>query len=256
MTQTSNELSLTHVRKSYPAPEGELSILVDVNLSLARGESLAITGPSGSGKSTLVYMIGTLDTPTSGAVRILGTDPFTLKSAELARFRNANIGFVFQEHYLLPQCSVIENVLIPTLAGSRAAAAGDRARRLLDRVGLAERIRHRPSELSGGERQRVAICRALINRPPLLLADEPTGNLDRHTADSIGSLLLELAREQNALLIVVTHSAELACAGSAAPRQNSSMGNLSKNEIELAATFRLALRAGEAVGGLSPRYQR
>ncbi|HEY3963684.1 MAG TPA: ABC transporter ATP-binding protein [Planctomycetaceae bacterium] len=210
MSQSSPDLQVTHVSKSYAAASGSLSILADVNLSLARGESLAITGPSGAGKSTLLYLIGTLDTPTAGAVQILGQDPFVLKSADLARFRNANIGFVFQEHYLLPQCSVIENVLIPTLAGSGADDVEDRARMLLDRVGLAERIRHRPAELSGGERQRVAICRALINRPPLLLADEPTGNLDRHTADSIGSLLLELSSEQNAMLIVVTHSAELA----------------------------------------------
>jgi lipoprotein-releasing system ATP-binding protein len=210
MPQNSNNLSLEHLSKSYPAPGGNLSILVDVNLSLARGEALAITGPSGAGKSTLLYIIGTLDTPTSGSVRILGNDPSTLKSADLARFRNANIGFVFQEHYLLPQCTVIENVLIPTLAGNGSDAVESRARTLLDRVGLAARIHHHASELSGGERQRVAICRALINQPPMLLADEPTGNLDRHTADSIGSLLLELAREQNALLIVVTHSAELA----------------------------------------------
>jgi lipoprotein-releasing system ATP-binding protein len=210
MSQSSPDLQVTHVSKSYAAASVNLSILADVNLSLARGESLAITGPSGAGKSTLLYLIGTLDTPTAGAVQILGQDPFVLKSADLARFRNANIGFVFQEHYLLPQCSVIENVLIPTLAGSGADDVEDRARMLLDRVGLAERIRHRPAELSGGERQRVAICRALINRPPLLLADEPTGNLDRHTADSIGSLLLELSSEQNAMLIVVTHSAELA----------------------------------------------
>ncbi|MBS0263575.1 MAG: ABC transporter ATP-binding protein [Planctomycetes bacterium] len=210
MTSNSCDLELTHVRKSYPIPGGELPILVDVNLRLSRGDALAITGPSGAGKSTLLYMIGTLDTPTAGAVRILGTDPFALGSADLARFRNANIGFVFQEHYLLPQCSVLENVLIPTLAGDGAEAAQARAQQLLARVGLAERLRHRPAELSGGERQRVAICRALINQPPILLADEPTGNLDRHTAEAVGGLLLELSREQNAMLMVVTHSAELA----------------------------------------------
>jgi lipoprotein-releasing system ATP-binding protein len=210
MTNTIHDLELTQVSKSYSTPGGELSILVDVNLSLARGDALAITGPSGAGKSTLLYMIGTLDAPTAGSVRILGNNPFSLKSADLARFRNANIGFVFQEHYLLPQCTVLENVLIPTLAGPGDDRADDRARGLLERVGLRSRIGHRPAELSGGERQRVAICRALINQPPLLLADEPTGNLDRHTADAIGSLLLELAREQNAMLIVVTHSAELA----------------------------------------------
>jgi lipoprotein-releasing system ATP-binding protein len=205
------DLSVTNLSKSYPTASGDLPILTGVNLSLARGEALAITGPSGAGKSTLLYIIGTLDRPTSGSVRILNHDPFTLAPPELARFRNASIGFVFQEHYLLPQCNVLENVLIPTLAGSGAdAAAEERARLLLGKVGLAERLHHRPAELSGGERQRVAICRALINRPALLLADEPTGNLDRHTAQSVGTLLLELSREENALLVVVTHSSELA----------------------------------------------
>jgi lipoprotein-releasing system ATP-binding protein len=210
MTNTTHDLELTQVSKSYPTPGGELSILADVNLSLTRGDALAITGPSGAGKSTLLYLIGTLDTPTAGSVRILGNDPFSLNSADLARFRNANIGFVFQEHYLLPQCTVLENVHTPPRAGPGDDRADDRARGLLERVGLHPRIGHRPAELSGGERQRVAICRALINQPPLLLADEPTGNLDRRTADAIGTLLLELAREQNAMLIVVTHSTELA----------------------------------------------
>ena len=211
MNQLVADLQLTHVSKSYSTAAGNLSILVDVDLTLARGEALAITGPSGAGKSTLLYIIGTIDSPSAGSVRVLGQDPFALKAPALARFRNTNIGFVFQEHYLLPQCTVVENVLIPTLAGKGAdASAEDRARMLLERVGLRERLRHRPAELSGGERQRVAICRALINRPPLLLADEPTGNLDRHTAQSVGTLLLELAREENAMLIVVTHSVELA----------------------------------------------
>ena len=211
MTQHVADLELKGVSKSFPTAAGNLSILVDIDLSLARGEALAITGPSGAGKSTLLYIIGTIDSPTTGSVRVLGNDPFALKQPELARFRNANIGFVFQDHYLLPQCTVVENVLIPTLAGKGAdGPAHDRARMLLDRVGLRDRLQHRPAELSGGERQRVAICRSLINRPPLLLADEPTGNLDRHTAQSVGTLLLELAREQNAMLIVVTHSVELA----------------------------------------------
>src|SRR5262249_34807552 len=140
-----------------------------------------------------------------------GEDPFALARADLARFRNAKVGFVFQDHYLLPQCTVLENVLIPTLAGSGAGpAAEERARHLLGRVGLGQRIAHRPAQLSSGERQRVAICRALINNPPLVLADEPTGNLDRHTAEAVGSLLLELGREENAMLVVVTHSLELA----------------------------------------------
>ncbi|HEY2249471.1 MAG TPA: ABC transporter ATP-binding protein [Planctomycetaceae bacterium] len=205
------DLQLTHVSKSYSTAAGSLSILVDVDLALSRGEALAITGPSGAGKSTLLYIIGTIDAPTAGSVRILGNDPFALKLPALARFRNEYIGFVFQDHYLLPQCTVFENVLIPTLAGKGAGAAGEgRARMLLERVGLRERLHHRPAELSGGERQRVAICRALINTPALVLADEPTGNLDRHTAQSIGTLLLDLAREENAMLLVVTHSVELA----------------------------------------------
>lgn len=205
------DLQLTSLTKTYPTAAGELSILNGVDLALSRGQALAITGPSGAGKSTLLYILGTLETPSAGSVRILGTDPFALKRAELARFRNASVGFVFQEHYLLPQCTVLENVLLPTLAGSGATTnREDRARALLGRVGLEQRVAHRPAELSGGERQRVAICRALINRPPLLLADEPTGNLDRHTAESVGALLLELSREENAMLVVVTHSAELA----------------------------------------------
>jgi lipoprotein-releasing system ATP-binding protein len=211
MSAAAADLRLTNLSKSYPAAEGTLSILREIDLALSRGETLAITGPSGAGKSTLLYVVGTLETPTAGRVEILGNDPFALKGAALARFRNANIGFVFQDHCLLPQCTVLENVLIPTLAGSGAGPEEERrARKLLGRVGLAERVGHRPAELSGGERQRVAICRALINEPPLLLADEPTGNLDRHTAHSVGTLLLELAREQNAVLMVVTHSAELA----------------------------------------------
>ncbi len=211
MNQLNADLQVTRLSKSYSTAAGILSILVDVDLVLSRGEALAITGPSGAGKSTLLYIIGTIDSPTAGSVRVLGKDPFSLKQPDLARFRNANIGFIFQDHYLLPQCTVVENVLLPTLAGAGAdAAAEERARMLLARVGLSDRLRHRPAELSGGERQRVAICRALINKPPLLLADEPTGNLDRHTAQSVGTLLLELAREENAMLIVVTHSAELA----------------------------------------------
>ncbi|MSR56674.1 MAG: ABC transporter ATP-binding protein [Planctomycetaceae bacterium] len=211
MNSAASDLQLTRVCKTYPTAGGELTILRDVNLVVSRGEALAVTGPSGSGKSTLLYIIGTLETPTSGTVRLLEQDPFGLTPAALAGFRNSRIGFVFQEHCLLPQCSVLENVLIPTLAGGGAGPAEERrARALLERVGLAQRLAHRPAELSGGERQRVAICRAMINQPPFLLADEPTGNLDRQTAQAVGSLLLELAREQNSLLIVVTHSTELA----------------------------------------------
>jgi len=211
MPESAADLLVANVCKSYPTADGELVILAGVNLSLGRGEALAVMGPSGAGKSTLLYIIGTLEAPTSGSVTLSGRNPFTLDRAGLAQFRNASIGFIFQDHCLLPQCTVLENVLIPTLAGSGAdRAADDRARMLLSRVGLGQRLGHRPAELSGGERQRAAICRALINRPSLLLADEPTGNLDRHSAEAVGDLLLELGREENAMLIVVTHSAELA----------------------------------------------
>ena len=168
-------------------------------------------GPSGSGKSTLLHILGTLDRPTAGDIRLDGKDPFSLSEPELADFRNRHIGFVFQEHYLLPQCSVLENVLIPTLAGTGSdAAMQQRARELLERVGLAERLDHRPAELSGGERQRVAVARAVLLKPTLLLADEPTGNLDRQTARAVGKLLLDVHRAENTMLIVVTHSPELA----------------------------------------------
>ncbi|MCY2962566.1 MAG: ABC transporter ATP-binding protein [Planctomycetota bacterium] len=206
------DLVLEHVAKKFHGGAGEVAVLADVNLTLSQGEALAITGPSGSGKSTLLYIIGTLDTPSAGTVRIEGHNPFILKEEALAAFRNRAIGFVFQDHYLLPQCTVLENVLIPTLAASAAITdVEQRATQLLERVGLSQRLRHRPAELSGGERQRVAICRALINQPRLLLADEPTGNLDRNNAESIGTLLLEVCRELSTVLIAVTHSAELAC---------------------------------------------
>jgi lipoprotein-releasing system ATP-binding protein len=176
-----------------------------------RGDSLAVTGPSGSGKSTLLYILGALDQATSGSVTLDGTDPFTLSVAQQAHFRNQQIGFIFQDHHLLPQLTVLENVLIPTLPSQGATLEAEmRGKELLERVGLANRMSHRPAQLSGGERQRVAVCRALINKPTLLLADEPTGNLDRATADSVGSLLLDLNREFNTLLVCVTHSTELA----------------------------------------------
>jgi len=205
------DLQLEGVTKTFETAAGQLTILSGVDLKMQRGHAVSITGPSGSGKSTLLYIIGTLDRPTSGRVEILGQNPFDQSEKATAHFRNETIGFIFQDHHLLPQCSVMENVLIPALAGAGAGdAAEDRAKALLERVGLAERLNHRPAQLSGGERQRVGICRALINEPALLLADEPTGNLDQKTADSIGSLLLEIAAEQNTLLICVTHSQELA----------------------------------------------
>ncbi|MFV1967876.1 MAG: ABC transporter ATP-binding protein, partial [Pirellulaceae bacterium] len=171
----------------------------------------AIIGPSGCGKSTLLHLIGTLDPPTSGTIRLDDEDPFALDEPDLARFRNRNIGFVFQDHHLLPQLTVLENVLIPALADGRPDAdTVKRARHLIDSVGLAPRIDHRPAELSGGERQRVAVARALIRGPSLLLADEPTGSLDRTTAAAIGKLLLEMQQQENTLLLIVTHSLELA----------------------------------------------
>jgi lipoprotein-releasing system ATP-binding protein len=201
-----------NLTKSYPTRSGELAVLRGINLALAPGAALAVLGPSGSGKSTLLHLLGTLDRPTAGKYRLGDADPFTLNDTALARFRNRHIGFVFQEHYLLPQCSVLENVLIPTLAGTTAdrAAIEKRASELLERVGLTARLDHRPAELSGGERQRVAVARALLLRPALLLADEPTGNLDRQTARAVAKLLLDVHREENTILVVVTHSAELA----------------------------------------------
>lgn len=204
-------LCVQHLAKDYPTRSGALSVLRDVSLELQRGDSLVVMGPSGSGKSTLLHILGTLDRPTRGDVRLEGRDPFALSERELADFRNRHVGFVFQDHHLLPQCSVLENVLIPTLVARESREAMKTwARQLLDRVGLSDRLEHRPAELSGGERQRVAVARALIHRPVLLLADEPTGNLDRQTAESIGKLLLDLHREEQNILIVVTHSLELA----------------------------------------------
>ncbi|MEX2114571.1 MAG: ABC transporter ATP-binding protein [Pirellulales bacterium] len=205
------ELVVTAVKKEYPTRSQPLCVLRGVDCTLEEGENLAILGPSGCGKSTLLHIIGTLDVPTSGSVTLTGENPFALDEPRLAAFRNHKIGFIFQDHHLLPQCSALENTLIPTLAdGKPAGAAVERARMLLERVGLAERLDHLPAELSGGERQRVAIARALVNRPTLLLADEPTGNLDRTTAASVAALLLELQRLERTMLIVVTHSLELA----------------------------------------------
>jgi lipoprotein-releasing system ATP-binding protein len=202
-------LRVEHLSKQYPAPDGPLPILDDVTLKLAPGDAVAVMGPSGSGKSTLLNILGTLDTPSSGLVTLDGRNPFTLAEPALAEFRNSQVGFVFQDHSLLPQCTVIENVLAPTLV----ARDGDHlahAKELLHLVGLSHRLAHRPSELSGGEKQRVAIARALVRRPRLLLCDEPTGNLDHRAAESVAALLLDLHRRQQTILIVVTHSQELA----------------------------------------------
>ena len=204
-------LLVEHVAKQYPTRGEPLVVLRDASLELKRGENVAVLGPSGSGKSTLLSIIGALEMPTSGHVELDGQDPVTLAEPKLAAFRNRQIGFVFQDHHLLPQCSVLENVLVPTVAaGPTPPEAVQRARMLLDRVGLSDRLDHRPAELSGGERQRAALARALIHAPLLLLADEPTGNLDRTTALRVGELLLELQRQQQTMLIVVTHSPRLA----------------------------------------------
>ena len=207
-------LIATNVSKTYPTPRGDLSVLKNVSLSLDRGNAAAIMGPSGSGKSTLLYILGSLDPPSSGTVTLDGQDPFTLDERAQAAFRNKRIGFVFQDHSLLPQCSVLENVLAPTLvapANEREASQDEaRARELLTQVGLADRLDHRPGELSGGEKQRAAIARALIREPLLLLCDEPTGNLDRASADNVAALLLDMHKRRQTILIVVTHSAALA----------------------------------------------
>src|SRR5688572_27009425 len=204
-------LSVSDVSKAYPTPRGPLPVLSDVTFSLAPGEAAAITGPSGSGKSSLLYMLGALEPPSSGEITLGGQNPFTLPARGLADFRNAQIGFVFQDHCLLPQCTVLENVMVPTLVASNGGRdAGQYARTLLDQVGLSPRLDHRPAELSGGEKQRVAIARALIRQPRLVLCDEPTGNLDQTSASVIASLLLDLHRTQKNILIVVTHSDRLA----------------------------------------------
>jgi len=214
-------LELVRVTKQFPAAAGAggLTVLDGVCLRINRGEALAVVGPSGSGKSTLLHIMGTLDRPTSGQALFNGSDLSMLNEQQVAEVRNRQIGFVFQSHYLLPQCSVWENVLLPTLAcsGNRGAKPGAeveppeaRAERLLRRVGLADRMDHRPAELSGGECQRAAVVRALINRPALLLADEPTGSLDHAAATALGQLLVELNREEGVTLVVVTHATELA----------------------------------------------
>jgi lipoprotein-releasing system ATP-binding protein len=203
-------LEISDVHKQYPTPRGPLTVLAGVSLSMKRGEAAAIMGPSGVGKSTLLYIVGGLETPTSGRVILDGNDPHRLGEKELAEFRNRKIGFLFQDHCLLPQCSVLENVLVPTLVANDRSALPERARELLYRMGLGERLEHRPSELSGGEKQRVALARALIRRPLLLLCDEPTGNLDEASAALVADLLLDIYRSRDTILVVVTHSRDLA----------------------------------------------
>jgi lipoprotein-releasing system ATP-binding protein len=203
-------LEVRNVSKDYPAPNGPLTILSNVSLSMVAGEAVSIVGPSGSGKSTLLYILGALEAPSSGTVTLNGQDPFTFNSRDLAAFRNSQIGFVFQDHCLLPQCSVLENVLTPTLVAKSNDNYEARARELLGSVGMLPRLDHRPAQLSGGEKQRVALARALIMRPRLLLCDEPTGNLDHNSAATVASMLFELHQQQETILVVVTHNAELA----------------------------------------------
>ena len=203
-------LHVSDLSKEYPTARGPLRVLSGVSFDLAPGDAAAIMGPSGSGKSSLLYILGGLEPPTAGSLTLDGVNPYELGAAELAAFRNTRIGFVFQDHCLLPQCTVLENVLIPTLVAPKTGEDEKRARQLVEQVGLADRIDHRPGELSGGERQRVALARALVRQPRLLLCDEPTGNLDRSAADNVAAALLDLHRLQNTILVVVTHSAQLA----------------------------------------------
>jgi lipoprotein-releasing system ATP-binding protein len=207
-------LEVLHVGKTYEGPGGALETLADVSFGLKDGEAAAVVGPSGSGKSTLLYIIGGLEPPSRGSVRIDGKDVYALSGGERAALRNTEVGFVFQDHCLLPQLTVLENVLVPTLASPLDAAArralADRARELIAGIGLQARIDHRPGELSGGEKQRVAIARALIRSPRLLLCDEPTGNLDPASAGTVADLLLGLHRQLGNILIAVTHSMDLA----------------------------------------------
>lgn len=202
-------LEAIKISKSYPTANGGLQVLRDATLTLQAGESAAVMGPSGCGKSTFLNILGVLDTPSGGTLRVDGRTPFELPEADQSAFRNRSIGFVFQDHHLLPQCTVLENVLVPTLVVAGADEL-ERARHLLDRVGLTARMDHRPAQLSGGERQRAAIARALINRPSVLLADEPTGNLDRANAERVADLLTEIHREEQTVLVVVTHSEAIA----------------------------------------------
>jgi lipoprotein-releasing system ATP-binding protein len=205
------ELIVSEITREFATRSEPLIVLRGCSLELGTGENAVIVGPSGSGKSTFLYIVGTLDRPSSGTVKLAGRDPFTFAEPQLAAFRNEQIGFVFQDHHLLPQCSVLENVLVPALAtGGVTDELIARARDLLGRVGLGARLDHRPAELSGGERQRAAVARALLRRPKLVLADEPTGNLDRTSAAVIGDLLLDMQQQEGTMLIVVTHSLDLA----------------------------------------------
>lgn len=205
------DLVAENITKQFDGAPQPLSILRGVSLELSAGQNLVVLGPSGAGKSTLLQILGGLDPPSSGTVRLRGVNPFELSGRDLARFRNAHVGFIFQDHHLLPQLSALENVLIPVLAQQRVEQSSvERAERLLQAVGLGDRMSHRPGQLSGGERQRVAVARALVMHPVLVLADEPTGSLDSASAQTVGKILCELSETEQAILVCVTHSDLLA----------------------------------------------
>lgn len=203
-------LEARNLSKEYPMPGQPLRVLTEVDLSLQAGDSVSVVGPSGSGKSTLLYILGALEPPTTGTVLLDGKNPFEMSEKLVAEFRNERIGFVFQDHHLLPQCTVVENVLVPTLVAREDDPFQERALHLLEQVGLSSRIHHHPHELSGGEKQRVALARALIMQPGLVLCDEPTGNLDHNSTEAVTDLLLDLHQKQQNILIVVTHNPEVA----------------------------------------------
>jgi lipoprotein-releasing system ATP-binding protein len=206
-----SQLIVDNVTKEFPTRGDPLVVLHGISLQLESGQNLAVIGPSGSGKTTFLNLLGALERPTSGSITVDGENPVQMSDKAVAAFRSEKIGFIFQDHHLLPQCSVLENVLVPTIAAGRTRPEDiERARHLLDRVGLSDRLEHRPAELSGGQKQRTAIARALIRRPALVLADEPTGNLDQTTAAQVADLLLQLQADEQTMLIVVTHSGSLA----------------------------------------------